>query len=86
MQPVVDVQTSDEPELLFDVDPLAHAHTASVVVVEAVFAYAVPVLHTVADGQEVTTELDDRVVADEANVPIAQSVHTASDVEVAAAA
>ena len=34
MQPVVDVQTSEEPDRLFDVEPIAHAHTESAEVVE----------------------------------------------------
>ena len=84
MQPVDAVQTSEEPDWLFEVASKTQAHTASAEVVAAVFAYAEPALHTVTiEGQEVTGELDDSVVDDAANVPLAHAVQIALDVSVA---
>jgi hypothetical protein len=63
VQPVVDVQMSEEPDRLFDVAPVAQAHTASTVADAAVFAYAAPTLHTLTvNGQVVTGELDEMIV------------------------
>ena len=85
MQPVLDVQTSEEPNRLFDVAPTAHAQIALAIVVAAVFAYAAPALHTVTgEGQAVTGELDEMVVDDTAYVPLTQTVQIESDDDVAA--
>ena len=86
MQPVVDVQTREEPERLFDVVPVAQAHTASVEVDAAIFAYATPTLQILvtADGQAVTGEFDEMVVEEAAYVPLAQAVQIALDDDVAA--
>ena len=76
------VQTSDAPGREFEKAVEAQAHTAFVEAVEAIFAYAAPVLHTVTiEGQAVTGELDDNVVDDAAYVPLVQAVQTASVVK-----
>ena len=85
MQPVLDVQTREEPDRPFDVVPvLAQAHTASKVADAAIFAYVAPALHTVTTGQAVTGELDEIFVDNAAYVPLEQGVQIESDDEVAA--
>ena len=85
VQPDVVVQTREEPDRLFDVEPVAQAHTASAVVDAAIFAYAAPALHTVTtEGQAVTVEIDEMDVEDSAYVPLAQAMQIASDDDVAA--
>ena len=80
------MQTNDAPDREFEKAVEAHAHTAFEEADDAMLEYAAPVLQTVTtEGQAVTVELDNRVVGNAANVPLAQDVQTALDVFVAVA-
>ena len=86
LQPEDDVQTSGEPTVLFEVEPSAQAHIASLSAVPSVLLYVVPLLQTVVAAHSLRIRPDDvDSVVDAEKEPTLQGLHSRSCVSFAAA-